>query len=156
PLIELFTSGTTGAPKGVPVPLRAVASMAVYQEFGLDHQPHDVYWNAADPGWAYGLYHAIIGPLALGRRSLLLHTGFSPALTWPVLAEFGVTNFAAGPTVYRALRADERSARLALRHCSAAGEPLPRDVAEWAVRALGVPIYDHYGQTELGMVAANA
>jgi acetyl-CoA synthetase len=138
--------------------LKAVASMAVYQEFGLDHQPCDVYWNAADPGWAYGLYHAIIGPLALGRRSLLLHSGFSPALTWSVLAEFGVTNFAAGPTAYRALRADDRPRprRLALRRCSSAGEPLPHDVAEWAAGALGVPVYDHYGQTELGMVVANA
>jgi acetyl-CoA synthetase len=67
-IIELFTSGTTGAPKAVPVPLRAVASMQIYQEYGLDHQPSDVFWNAADPGWAYGLYHAIVGPLALGRR----------------------------------------------------------------------------------------
>jgi acetyl-CoA synthetase len=117
-----------------------------------------VYWNAADPGWAYGLYHAIAGPLALGRRSLLLHSGFSPALTWSVLARFGVTNFTAGPTVYRAMRAGGPSTPrgLALRHCSSAGEPLPRDVAEWARSALGVPIYDHYGQTELGMVAANA
>jgi acetyl-CoA synthetase len=157
-LIELFTSGTTGAPKAVPVPLKAVASMAVYQEFGLDHQPDDVYWNAADPGWAYGLYHAIVGPLALGRASLLLRGGFSPALTWSVLAGFGVTNFAAGPTVYRALRADDRPRPrgLALRHCSSAGEPLPRDVAEWSERTLGVPVHDHYGQTELGMVIANA
>jgi acetyl-CoA synthetase len=157
-LVELFTSGTTGAPKAVPVPLKAIAAMAAYQEFGLDHQPHDVYWNAADPGWAYGLYHAIIGPLALGRRSLLLHSGFSPALTWSVLARFGVTNFTAGPTVYRAMRADDgpRPRGLALRHCSSAGEPLPPDVSQWAHRTLGVPVYDHYGQTELGMVIANA
>ena len=158
PLVELFTSGTTGAPKGVAVPLKAVASMAAYQEFGLDHQPYDVFWNAADPGWAYGLYYAIIGPLALGRRSLLLHGGFSPALTLSVLAAFGVTNFAAGPTVYRAMRAEgrPRPTGLALRHCSSAGEPLPADVAEWAEQVLGVSVYDHYGQTELGMVIANA
>jgi acetyl-CoA synthetase len=156
-LVELFTSGTSGPPKGVLVPLKAAASMYVYQEYGLDHQPADVFWNAADPGWAYGLYHAILGPLALGRPSLLLGGGFSPELTWSVLSELGVTNFAAGPTVYRALRnaAPPIAPDLKLRHCSSAGEPLGQEVIRWAERALGVPIHDHYGQTELGMVAAN-
>ncbi|WP_290061476.1 AMP-binding protein [Amycolatopsis solani] len=157
-LVELYTSGTTGPAKGVPVPLWAVASMLAYQEFGLDHQETDVFWNAADPGWAYGLYHAIIGPLGLGRRSLMLHSGFSARLTWAVLGAFRVTNFTAGPTVYRALRAAEDLAPpdLLLRHCSSAGEPLPADVSAWAERALGVPVLDHYGQTELGMAVANA
>lgn len=155
-IIELFTSGTTGPPKAVPVPLKAVAAFRVYQEYGLDHQSYDVFWNAADPGWAYGLYHAVVGPLVVGRRSLLLHSGFSPALTCAVLDRFDVTNFTAGPTVYRALRNSGSPVRAPLRHCSSAGEPLPIDVVEWAERTLGVPIMDHYGQTELGMAVANA
>ncbi|MFC9916449.1 AMP-binding protein [Streptomyces sp. NPDC059862] len=156
--IELFTSGTTGTPKPVPIPLRAVAAMRMYQEYGLDHRPDDVFWNAADPGWAYGLYYAVIGPLALGRGTLLLHGPFSPSLTWSVLAKFGVTNFTAGPTVYRALRADESPVPdgLALQRCSSAGEPLGADVVAWAEQTLGVPVRDHYGQTELGMAVANA
>jgi acetyl-CoA synthetase len=156
--VELFTSGTTGTPKPVPIPLRAVAAMRMYQEYGLDHRPDDVFWNAADPGWAYGLYYAVIGPLALGRSTLLLHGAFSPSLTWSVLAKFGVTNFTAGPTVYRALRGDEAPVPegLALRRCSSAGEPLGADVVAWAEQALGVPVRDHYGQTELGMAVANA
>lgn len=157
PIVELFTSGTAGSPKAVPIPLSAVAGFVMYQEFGLDHQADDVFWNAADPGWAYGLYYAIIGPLALGRRSLLLNSLFSPGDTWDVLSRFGVTNFTAGPTVYRKLRAAGGApGDLRLRCCSAAGEPLPPDVVDWAREALGVPVRDHYGLTETGMVIAHA
>lgn len=156
-LIELFTSGTTGRPKGVPVPVRALAAMQMYQEYALGHEDSDVFWNAADPGWAYGLFYAIVGPLVCGRRSVLLRAGFTPELTWRVLAELGVTNFAAAPTVYRALRSSggEVPAGLRVRRCSSAGEPLNAEVVSWARQTLGIPVLDHYGQTEVGMVAAN-
>ncbi|MCP2287486.1 AMP-binding protein [Nocardia amikacinitolerans] len=157
-LVQLFTSGTTGTPKGVPIPLRALASFHAYQEFALDVRPDDVYWNAADPGWAYGLYYAILSPLASGTRSLLLHAGFSAPLTWRVMERFGVTNFAAAPTVYRAMRADDTAppTGFALRRASSAGEPLTPEVVAWSARNLGVAVRDHYGQTEHGMVVCNA
>ncbi|MFJ9085531.1 AMP-binding protein [Streptomyces sp. NPDC102384] len=156
-LVQLFTSGTTGTPKSVPVPVHALASFQMYLEYGLDVRPEDVFWNAADPGWAYGLYYAILGPLAAGRRSLLLHSGFSPALTWQVMREFGVTNFAAAPTVYRSLRSAPEPVPdgLRLRTASSAGEPLTPEVITWAEQKLGVPVRDHYGQTEHGMVIVN-
>ncbi|CRK54242.1 Fatty-acid--CoA ligase [Rhodococcus sp. RD6.2] len=158
PLVQLFTSGTTGTPKGVPVPVRALASFHGYVEFGLDVRSDDVFWNAADPGWAYGLYYALLGPLAAGIRSLLLHAGFSAELTWKVIETFGVTNFAAAPTVYRSLRADTGPvpAGLSLRRASSAGEPLTPDVVAWSQTTLGCEVRDHYGQTEHGMFIVNA
>ncbi len=157
PIIKIFTSGTTGAPKAVHVPVLALAAFQIYMEYGLDVRPDDVFWNAADPGWAYGLYYGILGPLVTGRRSILLHSAFTPELSWKVLEAYGVTNFAAAPTVYRSLRAAEAGAPqgLSLRVCSSAGEPLNPEMVAWSERILGVPIRDHYGQTELGMAIIN-
>ncbi len=156
-LVQLFTSGTTGTPKGVPIPLRSLASFVGYQEFALDVRGDDVFWNAADPGWAYGLYFAILAPMASGFRSILLQAGFSADRTWQVLEKFRVSNFAAAPTVYRSLRAGSTlAARHVLRRASSAGEPLTPDVISWSQQALGLPVRDHYGQTEHGMVVGNA
>ncbi|WP_137725115.1 AMP-binding protein [Prescottella subtropica] len=158
PIVRLFTSGTTGTPKGVPVPIRALAAFRSYIEWGLDVQEDDIFWNAADPGWAYGLYYALLGPMAAGVRSILLHSGFSAPLTWKVIEKFGVTNFAAAPTVYRSLRADETPVpeSVKLRRASSAGEPLTPDVIAWSQEQLGVKVHDQYGQTEHGMFIINA
>ena len=156
-MVQLFTSGTTGTPKGVPVPAKALASFHAYLEFGLGVRDDDVFWNAADPGWAYGLYYAIIAPMAAGIRSILLRAGFSAPTTWGVMEQFGVTNFAAAPTVYRSLRADPNTPPpgLRLRCASSAGEPLTPDVVAWSTANLGVAVRDHYGQTEHGMFISN-
>ncbi|WP_461188608.1 AMP-binding protein [Arthrobacter sp. Z4-13] len=157
-LVLIFTSGTTGSPKGVPVPVRALASFRQYIEVGLDVSEYDVFWNAADPGWAYGLYYGILGPLSAGRRNLLLHAGLSPELSFDVLERFGVTNFAAAPTVYRTMRSKYApgTRNIPLRRASSAGEPLTPEVITWAEETFGIPVRDHYGQTEHGMMIINA
>lgn len=156
-IVMLFTSGTTGNAKGVIVPVRALAAFHQYIETGLDVRVDDVFWNAADPGWAYGLYYGILGPLAVGRRSLLLHPRYTPELAFAVLQYFGVTNFAAAPTVYRTMRgkADVAPSGLTLRRASSAGEPLTPEVIEWSREQFGCEVRDQYGQTEHGMFIIN-
>lgn len=157
PLIHIYTSGTTGKPKGVVVPTRALAAFQAYAELALGLRHDDIYWCAADPGWAYGLYFGILSSFTTGVRSVLLEGGFSPEATFAVLAEQGVTNFAAAPTMYRALRTSGAvpPSKIRLRCASSAGEPLTPEVNEWATAALGVAVHDHYGLTELGMLINN-
>jgi acetyl-CoA synthetase len=159
-MFVFYTSGTTGQPKGVEVPVRALASMHCYMHYGLDVRPDDVYWNMGDPGWAYGLWFAIVGPLLLGHTILLRAKPFDAEGLFAAIVEHGVTNLAGAPTVYRSLRAAgvpvgfrERSR---LRAISSGGEPLNAELLEWSARELGVEIHDHYGQSELGMVVSFA
>lgn len=157
PLIHIYTSGTTGEPKGVVVPVRALATFRAYGEFGYDLRPGDVFWNAADPGWAYGLYCGVIASLTTGTPSVMTEGGFDAARTFDTLARLGVTNFAAAPTVYRSLASSGLPVPegLALRALSSAGEPLTPDINQWAEATFGLLVHDHYGQTEMGMFINN-
>ncbi|KVL45256.1 AMP-binding protein [Burkholderia territorii] len=155
----MSTSGTTGLPKGVPVPLRALLAFGAYMRDAVDLRASDRFWNIADPGWAYGLYYAITGPLLLGHATTLYEGSFTVDSTYDVIERLGITSLAGSPTAYRMLMAagTEAAARLKgqLRVVSSAGEPLNPEVVRWFHAALGAPIYDHYGQTELGMVVNN-
>jgi acetyl-CoA synthetase len=157
PIIEIYTSGTTGVPKGVVWPLRGVAACQVYAEYALGVRDGDVFWNIADPGRAYGLIAGILAVFTTGVTGIFAEPAFSPGMALTVLSRYGVTNFTAAPTAYRAMRAFhiDSAASLNLRCASSAGEPLTPEIGEWAKSALGTAVHDHYGQTECGMLINN-
>jgi acetyl-CoA synthetase len=155
----MSTSGTTGLPKGVPIPLRALAAFRVYMKLAVDLGPDDRFWNIADPGWAYGLYYAVLGPLMLGVATTFYDGPFTADSTYRLLKERKITNLAGAPTAFRLLIAAGEGPAAALkgqlRVVSSAGEPLNPEVIRWFAKHLDAPIHDHYGQTEIAMVVNN-
>jgi acetyl-CoA synthetase len=158
-MFMMATSGTTGPAKGVPVPLKAMIAFRSYMVEGIDLRPGDIFWNIADPGWAYGLYYAVIGPLLLGHATTLVEGPFTVDSTYDVISRLRVTNFAGAPTAFRLIIASgaKRAAQLRdqIRCISSAGEPLNPEVIRWFEAELNAPIKDHYGQTETGMLVNN-
>ena len=157
--LMMSTSGTTGLAKGVPVPLKALLPFYVYMRDAVDLRPEDRFWNIADPGWAYGLYYAVTGPLMMGLTTTFYDGPFTAESTYRIIETHGITNLAGSPTAFRLLIAAgaEAASRVKgqLRAVSSAGEPLNPEVIRWFAEHLAAPIHDHYGQTELGMVVNN-
>jgi acetyl-CoA synthetase len=159
PFLILFTSGTTGPAKPVLVPIRAIAAFMGYMRDAVGLQDGRPYWNIADPGWAYGLYYGIVGPLALGHSTLIFEGAFAVDALTRIVRDHGITHLAGAPTAFRQLIAagpaavDDIKGRL--QAISSAGEPLNPEVIRWAGEHLAATIHDHYGQTETGMVLCN-
>ena len=157
-MILLYTSGTTGQPKGVEFPVKGLASVHSYMSHSLDLRPDDVFWNIADPGWGYGLWYGLVGVMLLGQRMILRGKPFEAEAVFETVTRHGVTNLAGAPTAYRSMRAAGVPAGFResskLRVISSAGEPLNPELLSWSARELGVAIHDHYGQSETGMTVA--
>ncbi|WNY31824.1 AMP-binding protein [Acinetobacter calcoaceticus] len=159
PFLLMFTSGTTGPAKPLEVPLKALIAFGRYMQDAIGLTEEDSFWNIADPGWAYGLYYAITGPLFLGDATLFYEGGFSTDSLCQIVKDYKINNLAGAPTAYRMMMAADPAQMAPLkglfRVVSSAGEPLNPEVIRWFKQVLDAPIYDHYGQTEVGMVVCN-
>ncbi|MGQ9365812.1 AMP-binding protein [Azospirillum sp. A39] len=158
PFALIYTPETDRTPLGIPVCVWALAGVEQYMRVGLDLRDDDIYWNMADPGWAYGVYYGLMGPLLLGRTTILCDGPYDARQSYRVLTKYGVTNLTAAPSQVRALRDADPSvvpAQLALRVLSTVGEPLSADLVEWASGTLKVPLFDQYGQSETGVFIVN-
>ncbi|MFW2176520.1 MULTISPECIES: AMP-binding protein [unclassified Moraxella] len=156
PFLQMFTSGTVGKSKGVAVPLKALTAFYLYMVDAVGLTDEDNFWNMADPGWAYGLYYAITGPLLLGATTHFNEAGFNAQHTLDFIKNHKITNLAASPTAFRMMKSsgvfDKKADELPLlTRISSAGETLNTEVVTWINDNLDAVILDHYGQTELGM-----
>jgi propionyl-CoA synthetase len=162
PLYILYTSGTTGKPKGI---VRDNGGHAVSLRWSLekiyDTKPGEIYWAASDVGWVVGHSYIVYGPLLTGCTTIL-YEGKSvgtpdPGAFWRVISQHKVKTLFTAPTAFRAIKKEDPKGEhikkydlSGFKYLFLAGERTDPDTYHWAHDLLGIPVIDHWWQTETG------
>ena len=167
PLYVLYTSGTTGKPKGV---VRDNGGHAVAMHYSMRAvyraAPGEVYWAASDVGWVVGHSYIVYAPLLMGCTTVLYEgkpVGTPDAgAFWRMIDEYRISTLFTAPTAFRAIKKEDPGGELlsgydlsCLKTLYLAGERSDPDTIEWAQKQLDVPVIDHWWQTELGWPAVS-
>ena len=159
PSYILYTSGTTGQPKGVQRDTGGHAvALAASMKHIYDARPGETYFATSDIGWVVGHSYITYGPLLNGMATVVyegLPIRPDPGIWWKIVQDYKVTVMFSAPTAIRVLKKQDpaylhKYDLSSLRHLFLAGEPLDEPTAKWISSALGKPVYDHFWQTETG------
>jgi propionyl-CoA synthetase len=159
PSYILYTSGTTGKPKGVQRDTAGYAvALAASMKYIYDARPGETFFATSDIGWVVGHSYVVYGPLICGMASVVyegLPIRPDPGIWWKIVQDYRVTVMFSAPTALRVLKKQDPAYLTkydlsSLRRLFLAGEPLDEPTAKWIAEALQKPIYDHFWQTETG------
>lgn len=155
PAFMLYTSGTTGNPKGIVHAHRAIIQEHLTAKWVLDLKEEDTYWCTADPGWVTGIAYEILGSLSNGAATVIYEGRFDPSVWYKIIEKHRVSVWYTAPTAIRMLQAAGKNAigstdLSSLRHILSVGEPLNPEPLIWGFKTYGLPFHDTWWQTETG------
>jgi acetyl-CoA synthetase len=150
----LYTSGTTGKPKGVVHAHNDIVQAIMTTRYVLDVHDDDIYWCTADSGWVTGVVYGILGIWGLGGTSVIYEGRFSPESWYQLIQDYKITIWYTAPTAIRMLMGSDVNIKdydlSSLRYLASVGEPLNPEAIWWGLETYGLPFHDTWWQTELG------